>query len=220
MLNFVIAGGWLMLPILACSLVAFAIVIERFWNLNHKKICPSALLSDTWQRYKDGDMTVENIVALRQQSPLGEVFAAGFANQTQGREVMKNSMEEAGSKIHYELERFLAALSTIANIAPLLGLLGTVIGMIEVFSEIMISGTGNAPVLAGGISQALITTASGLTVAIPAMIFHRFFERRIDAIVVDMEQQSSRLVDAIFSSKEVASEQDDSAATNSTSNNN
>ncbi|MCL4145881.1 UNVERIFIED_CONTAM: hypothetical protein GTU68_001644 [Idotea baltica] len=114
---------------------------------------------------------------------------------------MKDAMEEAGSKVTHEMERFLSALGTIAAVTPLLGLLGTVLGMISVFAEIMISGTGNAGVLAGGISQALITTAAGLTIAIPAMIFHRHFERLIDGIVVDLEHQSARLVDAIYSGK-------------------
>ena len=137
----------------------------------------------------------------RQDSPLGEVFAAGFVNQVHGREVMKDAMEEAGSKVAHDMERFLAALGTIAAVTPLLGLLGTVVGMISVFNQIMISGTGDANLLAGGISTALNTTAAGLAVAIPSMMFHRYFERQIDGMVVDMEHQCSRLVDAIYSGK-------------------
>jgi biopolymer transport protein ExbB len=129
-----------------------------------------------------------------------------------GRAVMKDAMEEAGNKVTHDLERFLSVLGTIATVSPLLGLLGTVLGMIEVFSEIMISGTGNAGVLAGGISKALITTAAGLSVAIPAMVFHRHFERKIDGIVVEMEQQSTRLVGAIFSDKDLQTDTVSSSA--------
>ena len=196
-----VAGGWLMIPILLCSLIMVAIIVERIWTLKVSKIVPDSLLSDVWKTFRAGNMTVEKIIELRGDSPLGEVLAAGLANRAHGRDVMKDAMEEAGGRVTHDMERFLSSLGTIAAVTPLLGLLGTVIGMIRVFSEIMISGTGNAGVLAGGISQALVTTAAGLTIAIPAMIFHRHFERKIDAIVVQLEQQSSRLVDAIFSGK-------------------
>ncbi len=190
-----------MIPILLCSLLTVAIVVERMWTLIPAKIIPEDLLANVWQSYKSGDMTLERIIALRAHSPMGEVLSAGLANRAHGREVMKDAMEEAGAKVAHEMERFLSALGTIAAVTPLLGLLGTVIGMIKVFAEIMISGTGNAGVLAGGISQALITTAAGLTIAIPAMIFHRHFERLIEGIVVELEHQSGRLVDAIYSGK-------------------
>lgn len=201
MYEIIVAGGWLMLPILACSIGVIAIVFERYWTLNRKRIIPAGLLQRTWEDYRNNRLTAERLVELRNHSPLGEIFASGLVNYRHGRSVMKDAMEDAGHKVAHDMERFLAALGTIATITPLLGLLGTVIGMIEVFTEIMVSGTGNAGVLAGGISQALITTASGLTVAIPAMVFHRHFERMIDGMVVEMEQQSTRLVDAIFSDK-------------------
>jgi biopolymer transport protein ExbB len=197
----VVAGGWLMVPILLCSLVSVAIIIERFWSLGRNKILPPGLLRYVWDLYKSNKLSMDRIIELRQDSPLGEVFSAGLVNQAHGRDVMKDAMEEAGSKVAHEMERFLAALGTIAAITPLLGLLGTVLGMIEVFTEIMASGTGDTGRLAGGISTALITTASGLTIAIPSMVFHRYFERQIDGMVVDMEHQCSRLVDAIFSGK-------------------
>lgn len=190
-----------MVPILLCSLVSVAIIIERFWSLSRNKILPPGLLRYVWDLYKSNQLTMDRIIELRQDSPLGEVFSVGLVNQAHGREVMKDAMEEAGSKVAHEMERFLAALGTIAAITPLLGLLGTVLGMIEVFTEIMVSGTGDTGRLAGGISTALITTASGLTIAIPSMVFHRYFERHIDGMVVDMEHQCSRLVDAIFSGK-------------------
>lgn len=201
MYEIVVAGGWLMAPILLCSLVSVAIIIERFWSLSRSKILPPGLLRYVWDLYKSNKLSMDRIMELRTDSPLGEVFSAGFVNQTHGRDVMKDAMEEAGSKVAHEMERFLAALGTIATVSPLLGLLGTVLGMIEVFTEIMISGTGDTGRLAGGISTALITTAAGLTVAIPSMVFHRYFERQIDGMVVDMEHQCSRLADAIFSGK-------------------
>ncbi|MFX4226692.1 MAG: MotA/TolQ/ExbB proton channel family protein [Porticoccaceae bacterium] len=201
MYEIVLAGGWLMVPILLCSLVSVAIIIERFWSLSRNKILPPGLLRYVWDLYKSNQLTMDRIIELRQDSPLGEVFSVGLVNQAHGRDVMKDAMEEAGSKVAHEMERFLAALGTIAAITPLLGLLGTVLGMIEVFTEIMVSGTGDTGRLAGGISTALITTASGLTIAIPSMVFHRYFERQIDGMVVDMEHQCSRLVDAIFSGK-------------------
>lgn len=201
MYEIVVAGGWLMVPILLCSLVSVAIIIERLWSLGRNKILPPGLLRYVWNLYKSNKLSMDRIIELRQDSPLGEVFSAGLVNQAHGRDVMKDAMEEAGSKVAHEMERFLAALGTIAAITPLLGLLGTVLGMIEVFTEIMASGTGDTGRLAGGISTALITTASGLTIAIPSMVFHRYFERQIDGMVVDMEHQCSRLVDAIFSGK-------------------
>ena len=201
MYEIVVAGGWLMVPILLCSLVSVAIIIERFWSLGRNKILSPGLLRYVWDLYKSNKLSMDRIIELRQDSPLGEVFSAGLVNQAHGRDVMKDAMEEAGSKVAHEMERFLAALGTIAAITPLLGLLGTVLGMIEVFTEIMASGTGDTGRLAGGISTALITTASGLTIAIPSMVFHRYFERQIDGMVVDMEHQCSRLVDAIYSGK-------------------
>jgi len=199
--DLVVAGGWLMLPILLCSLVSVAIVIERFWSLNRRKILPAGLLKNAWEMHQAGPLSPERIAALRNQSPLGEVFAAGLVNQAHGRETMKDAMEEAGSKVVHDMECFLPALGTIAAVAPLLGLLGTVLGMIEVFSEIMLSGTGDTARLAGGISTALITTAAGLVVAIPSMIFHRYFERQVDDLAAHLQHQSSRLLDALFSGK-------------------
>lgn len=203
MYEIILAGGWLMIPILACSVGVIAIVFERYWTLNQAKILPPGLLQQTWDDYRNQRLKGEKLVELRNNSPLGEIFAAGLANARHGRAVMKDAMEDAGNKVAHDMGRFLSTLGTIATISPLLGLLGTVLGMIDVFTEIMISGTGNAGVLAGGISKALITTASGLTVAIPAMIFHRHFERLIEGMVVDLEQQATRLVDAVYSDKNV-----------------
>ncbi|WP_116364218.1 MotA/TolQ/ExbB proton channel family protein [Parahaliea mediterranea] len=199
MLELVTAGGWLMVLILLCSIVAVAICIERLYTLNPKKIAPPHLLATVWKQLKAGEIDANRLKSLRQSSPLGRILAAGLGNAPHGRDVMKESIEEAASHVIHELERYLNTLGTIAAVAPLLGLLGTVVGMIKVFAEIMAQGTGNASALAGGISEALITTAAGLSVAIPALVMHRYFSGRIDGIVVELEQETIKLVDALHS---------------------
>ena len=196
-LELVTAGGWLMVLILLCSVVALAICIERLYTLNTRKIAPPHLLATVWKHIKGGELDANRMRQLRQASPLGRILAAGLSNAGHGREVMKESIQEAASHVIHELERYLNTLGTIAAIAPLLGLLGTVVGMIKVFAEIMAQGTGNASALAGGISEALITTAAGLMVAIPALAMHRYLTGRIDAIVINLEQESIKLVDAL-----------------------
>lgn len=202
MLELVTAGGWLMVIIIACSVVAIAICIERFYVLNARRIAPPHLLATVWKQLKAGEMDSTKLRTLRDSSPLGRILAAGLANSHHGRDVMKESIEEAAAHVVHDLERYLNTLGTIAAIAPLLGLLGTVMGMIRVFAEIMAQGTGNASALAGGISEALITTAAGLCVAIPALVMHRYFSGRIDAIVVELEQQTIKLVDALHAQEE------------------
>ena len=174
------------------------------------KVVPPNLLRQVWQWLRTDEMTRERLSDVRQSSPLGQILAAGLANSHHGREVMKDSIEEAANQVVHRLERYLSVLGTIAAIAPLLGLLGTVIGMIKVFTAIVTQGTGNPAVLAGGISEALITTAAGLTVAIPALIFHRYFERRIDSLVVVMEDQAIKLVDALHGDRPAPQESRDS----------
>ncbi len=203
MQEIVFSGGILMLPILLCSVAVIAIVVERFWTLNPTKITPKAQLGQVWSLIRDNELDSDRLKQLRRSSQLGRILAAGLSNSRQGRDVMKDSIEEAASQVVHELERFLGMLGTIAAIAPLLGLLGTVIGMIKVFTALNLEGGGNAAVLAGGISEALITTAAGLTVAIPAMIFHRFFVRRVDTLVVTMEQEAVKLVDALHGDRRV-----------------
>ncbi len=197
MLQLLMAGGWLMLVILLCSVVVLAICIERLFTLNPRKIAPPHLLANVWKQLKAGEMDGARVKALRESSPLGRILAAGLANAYLGRDVMKESIEEAAGHVVHELERYLNTLGTIAAVAPLIGLLGTVVGMIKVFAEIMAQGTGNASALAGGISEALITTAAGLTVAIPALVMHRYFTGKIDGIVVELEQETIKLVDAL-----------------------
>lgn len=190
-----------MFPILFCSVAVVTIAIERAWVLRPGKVSPSELLGRVWHGVCLGDFNHDRLMELRDSSPLGRILAAGLNNAGHGRDVMKDSIEEAAAQVVHELERYLAPLGTIAAIAPLLGLLGTVIGMIKVFGAIMLQGTGNPGVLAGGISEALITTAAGLTVAIPAMVVHRYFERRVDSLVMEMEEQAVRLVDAVHGNR-------------------
>ena len=197
MLELVKAGGWLMLPIILSSILALAICVERYLALNPDKIAPRNLLNQVWGWMQNKQLDNDKLRQLRTASPMGEIIAAGLGNAKYGREIMKESIEDAASHVIHGMERYLTALGTIAAVTPLLGLLGTVMGMIRVFSEIMVQGTGNAAVLAGGISEALITTASGLCVAIPAMVMHRYFQRRIDAIVVTMEQDTIKLINAV-----------------------
>ena len=203
MFELVKSGGWLMLPIILCSIAVVAICIERFLALNPKKISPPETLGEVWGWIKNSQLDAEKLKTLKNSSPLGRILAAGLSNSRHGRDVMKESIEEAASHVIHDLERYLNTLGTIAAISPLLGLLGTVIGMIKVFTAIMLQGTGNAGVLAGGISEALITTATGLTVAIPALIMHRFYSRRIDSVVITLEQETIKLVDALHGDRQV-----------------
>ncbi len=206
MLEIIQAGGWLMVPILLCSVVAAAISVERLWSLQRGRILPKNLLAQTWGSVKKEEFDQQRVRDLRNGSPLGQVFAAGIVNAKRGRDIMKEAMEEATVQVNHDLERYLTALGIIASIAPLLGLLGTVVGMIDVFDSLITEGAGNANVLAGGISTALITTAAGLSVAIPALMFHRFFLRRVDELVVDVENEGSKLVDMMHGQIDAALE--------------
>lgn len=197
MLELVQAGGWLMYPILLSSVIAFAIVAERLWTLQRKKVIPEKLMPAIWKLLRENQLTEQHIIEIEQGSPLGKVLAAGLINRHLPREVVRESIEETGRFVAHELERFINALGTIANIAPLLGLLGTVIGMIKVFTAITTVGVGDPTLLAGGISEALITTAAGLSVAIPTVIFYRYLKRRIDELIVGMEQEAMKLVEVL-----------------------
>jgi len=196
-LELVKAGGWLMLPILLCSVAAMAITVERFWTLNRERVAPENLVVRVWQWVNDGKLDEEHIKQLRQSSPLGRILAAALIKRHRTREIMKESLEDVGHHVVHELERYLNSLGTIASVTPLLGLLGTVIGMIKVFAVITTQGVGDPGVLANGISEALITTAAGLTVAIPSVMFYRCFRGRVDELVVAMEQEALKLVEAL-----------------------
>jgi biopolymer transport protein ExbB len=197
-------GGWMMVPILICSVVALAIIGERFWSLQRKRILPVELVPFIWQLHRDNKLDDAAIRRMKLSSPLGRILAAGLLNRKHSREMMKTSIEEVGRQVAHELERYLNALGSIASITPLLGLLGTVDGIIRVFSDIAVGGMGDPAVLSGGISEALICTATGLTVAIPSLFFHRYFERLVDDHVVRMEEESLRLIDIMQGDREEA----------------
>ncbi len=187
MLELVKSGGWLMLPIIACSVVSLAIILERLWTLRGGRVIPHNLVAQIWQLHNSGQLSGEHIDAIRDGSPLGRVLAAGLVNVRHSREVMKEAIEEVGRQVIHELERFLNTLGTIAAISPLLGLLGTVIGMIKVFSAITQAGVGNPAVLAGGISEALITT----------VMFHRYFNGLIERFVIRMEEEALKMIEVM-----------------------
>ena len=195
-------GGWLMFPIILCSSIAMGIVVERFWSLQRKKVLPPELVPQVWKLIKQNKVNDAALSRIKLSSPLGAILASGLINQRHGREIMKTSIEETGRQVVHDLERFLNPLGTIASIAPLLGLLGTVVGMIKVFTAIMVNGVGDPGILAGGISEALLTTAAGLTVAIPSLIFHRYFERLVDEYVLNMEEEALKLIDVMAGDRE------------------
>jgi biopolymer transport protein ExbB len=201
MLEIVQAGGWLMLPIIACSIAAAAIILERLWTLQHHRVLPSELAQQVTHWAGRRTISAEHLQRLHESSPLGQLLAAGLANRRASHEAIKQSIEDSGRHVVHELERYLNPLGTIAAITPLLGLLGTVIGMIKVFAAITANGVGNPGVLAGGISEALITTAAGLSVAIPALIGYRYLRGRIDGLVVQMEKEAMKFLESISATR-------------------
>lgn len=203
MFEIILSGGVMMIPIILCSIVVIGISIERYWTLSPNKVAPRTLLAQVWSWIKSNQVDAAKLRELKQSSPLGKILAAGLSNSRHGRDVMKDSIQEAANSVIHDLERYIGMLGTIANVAPLLGLLGSVFGMIETFNDIMLKGAGNANVLAGGIAVALVATAAGLIVAIPATILHRYFLRRVDSLVVIMEEESIKLVDALHTDRSV-----------------
>jgi biopolymer transport protein ExbB len=191
------AGGWLMLPIIACSVIALAIIVERLWSLQLRKVIPRNLVAQVWRWEKINQLNDNHIKELQVSSPLGCILASGILTRNETRDVMKTSIEDTGRHVVHELERYLNTLGTIAAISPLLGLLGTVIGMIKVFATITTEGVGNPGALAGGISEALITTAAGMSVAIPTLMFYRYFRGKVRMLVIRMEQEALRMVEVM-----------------------
>jgi biopolymer transport protein ExbB len=202
MFDLILAGGWLIWPILLCSVLAMAIVAERFWALREQRVAPPGLVGHIWNLHKSQRLTRNHLKIIREGSPLGRILAAGLINSGHSREVMKEAIEEVGRQVVHELERYLNTLGTIASITPLLGLLGTVIGMIKVFSAIVTAGVGDPAVLAEGISQALITTAAGLAVAIPSLAFYRYFEGKVERLVLIMEEEALKMVQVMKRQRE------------------
>jgi biopolymer transport protein ExbB len=188
------AAGWPIWPLLIASVVSLALIIERFWSLRTSVVAPPGLVDKVLVEYRERGATPELVSRIAQRGPLGRILAAGLANVKSPRPVMREAIEEVGRVVTHDLERFLTALGTIAAMAPLLGLLGTVIGMIEIFGS-QSSAASNPIALAHGISVALYNTAMGLIVAIPSMIFYRYFRAKVDALIIEMEQQAIKLVD-------------------------
>jgi len=200
-LELVKSGGWLMLPIILCSIVSISIIAERFWSLRREKVLPVHLVANVWSAVKKDNMARSDIEVLSKESALGQILSAGLLNRNESRERIKECIEERGREVVHDLERFLNTLGTIASISPLLGLLGTVVGMISVFAAITKYGVGDPAVLAGGISEAMITTAAGLTVAIISLVFYRYFRRKVDGIVVIMEREAIKMVDVLHNNR-------------------
>ena len=194
MWDIIIAAGWPIWPLIATSVFGVAIILERFWSLRESYVIPQNLMEDVKKLVGSGSIKRDAVEALRANSPLGEIMAVAIENQNSSLEIIKDSIEEAGSQVSYRLERYLGALSTISTVAPLLGLFGTIIGMVELFSSFTSSGHDVA-VFARGISIALYNTAGGIVVAVPAMIAFRFFRSKVDHLVNEMEQQALHLVE-------------------------
>jgi biopolymer transport protein ExbB len=190
------AAGWPIWPLLLASVISLALIIERFVSLRERKILPPLLLEEVVAVYQRHGATEDMLTKLAKDSPLGAVLAAGLRNHRSSRYVMKEAIDEAGRAVAHDLERFLTTLGTIATAAPLLGLFGTVIGMIEIFGSQSPTGT-NPQQLAHGISVALYNTAFGIAIAIPSLIFYRHFKNKVDTLVVEMEQQATKLIDIV-----------------------
>jgi len=198
------AGGWAMLPILICSAIAIAIILERFWTLRRSSVIPPGLTTQVREWARNRQLDPQHVETLRENSPLGEILAAALSVRMRSREIMKERVEDTGRHVVHRLERFLNTLGTIALTSPLLGLLGTVFGLIRMFFAVMVSGVGDPLKMAGGIGEALVCTAAGLCVAIPAYFFHRYFRGLVTDYVVDMEKDVIVLMDELSAHSESA----------------
>ena len=196
------AGGPFMWPIILCSIGAAAIILERCWTLQEKRVLPRDLMQRIWQLVDSNQLNEQVIAALEQNSPLGRVLAAGLANRHRSREIMMERLEDAGRHVVHDLERFLNTLGTIASISPLLGLLGTVTGIIKAFNALQAGAAGDPRMLSGGIAEALIATAAGLCVAIPALICYRYLRGRVEGFVIEMEKDAIKLADALEAARQ------------------
>lgn len=202
MFELVKAGGWVMVPLILCSIAALAIIGERLWTLQTKFVIPAELLAQVQQLLERKQFDAQQLLLLREGSPMGRVLAAGLVNRAHPRDIIKEAVEDAGRHVVPELERYLNSLGTIAAISPFLGLLGTVLGMIQMFGGIGSHGLGDPSIVASGISQALVATAAGLAVAIPSLMFYRYFRARVDSLLVDMEKEAVKLVEILQGQRE------------------
>ncbi len=197
MWNIFESGGIVMYPILICSILSLGIILERFWRLQRGRVIPKGLVIRVWEWLKNNELDKTKLEQLRKGSPLGRLLASGLAQRNSSREAIKESIEETGGHVVHELECCLPILGTVAAVAPLLGLLGTVLGIMDMFGVAAKQGMADPSALASGISVALITTAAGLIVAIPALIFHRVLTSKVDALVVEMEQEALKMVEIL-----------------------
>ena len=202
MFELIKAGGWSMWPIILCSVAALAIIGERLWSLQRKYVAPANLLAQVQQWLTRDELDPARLTALRESSPLGKILAAGLVNREHEREVVKEAVENAGRHVVPELERYLRTLGSIAAISPFLGLFGTVVGMIQMFSGIGQHGVGDPSIVAEGIAVALINTAAGLAVAIPSLLFYRYFRGRVNDLLIDMEAEAIKLVEILHGERE------------------
>jgi len=202
MFELVQAGGWVMWPIILCSIAAVSIIGERFWSLQKTHVSPPNLVEQVQQWLVRKELDMARITLLRNSSPLGRILASGLVNRNHEREIIKEAIEDTGRHVVPELERYLNTLGTIAAISPFLGLLGTVLGMIQMFAGVSTHGVGDPAAVAGGIAQALITTAAGLVVAIFALMFYRYFRGRISELLLDMEQQAIKMIEILHGERE------------------
>lgn len=197
MFELIKSGGPAMIPIILLAIIAMAIIVERLWSLRRKEVFPPGLGVEVREWARGRELDAKHIDVLRRNSPLGELLAAALDMRHKPRELMKERVEDVGRHVVHAMERFLTTLGTIAGVAPLLGLLGTVLGIIEMFLTILKTGVGDANQLAGGIGQALVSTAAGLILAIPALMFYRYFRGLINEYVIDMEKQAIALMDVL-----------------------
>jgi biopolymer transport protein ExbB len=196
MWEIILAAGWPIWPLIFASIIALAIIGERFWSLRVEIIAPSDLLPEVQNLLNQGTIKKDVIAKIKEHSLLGEIFASALVNSNTSAAHIKEAIEESGRSVSYKLEKYLSTLGTIAAVAPLLGLLGTVIGMVDLFSSFTNSGHDVA-IFARGISVALYNTAAGIVVAVPAMIFYRFFRAKVDDLIFDMEQQALKLIESM-----------------------
>lgn len=201
MFELLTAGGWLIWPIILCSIVALGIIREKFLHLRVKRVIPPDLYPNIEKLVKDKKLTSTHLNTVAEESALGKVFATAISHAHLRKSDLKATVEDSGRHEIHALEKYLSTLGSIAAITPLIGLLGTVVGMIKVFAAITAVGIGQPQELAEGISQALVTTAAGLTVAIPSLLFYRYFKSRIEALAIDMEREVLRLFSLIDRSK-------------------
>lgn len=199
MFEIVKSGGPLMVPIILASIVAAAIFLERLWTLQQRRVLPAEITDKVWKLVEQRQIQDKHVAALQHNSPLGKILAAGLANRHRERSIIKEAIEDTGRHVVHELDRFIGTLGTIASVSPLLGLLGTVVGMIRTFNAIQTEGVGDPAALGGGIAEALITTAAGLSVAIPALLAYKYLRGRVESLVVQMEKESIKLVQAMES---------------------